>query len=613
MSVQEYSLKFTKLSKYTPSLVSNPRDEMSRFVTGVSDAIEEECRAAMFHDNMDISWLMVYAQQVEETRLRKKNREVKRARTNDGNSSKGKFEGQSGLRFKKRFSNQSSSNAQNTNKDRVSNPKPQGGNRGGSSMERPTCEKCGKKLEGKCLAGMGVCYGCGKSGHQLKDFPTRTAKGREGNQAPPSSSNADAPKKNLFYALQTRSDQEGSPDVVTNMLDFDVILGMDWLHACFASIDCRTRGCIYHIVRVKDIEFETPPLESVPVVREFPKVFPDDLPGIPPKWEIDFGIDLLLNTQPISIPPYQMALTELKKLKAELKDLLDKGFIQPSISLWGSLVLFVKKKDRSLRMCIDYCKLNKVTIKNKYPLPRIDDLFDQLQGASYFSKNDLTSSYHQLRVRDVDIPKMAFRTRYGHYEFLVMSFGLTNALVAFMDLMNRVSCFLGQIVSGMGMEVDPKKMDVVKSWPRPLAPIDIRSFLGLAGYCRMFVEGFSSIASPLRALTQKKAKFVWSEACEKNFQELKDRLTSTPVLTLLEGTDGFVVYCDTSRVGLGCVPMQRGKVIAYASRQLKVHETNYPTHDLELAAVVFSLKIWRHYLMGAYRCVYRPQEPSICV
>uniref|UniRef100_M1DIP4 Gag-pol polyprotein n=1 Tax=Solanum tuberosum TaxID=4113 RepID=M1DIP4_SOLTU len=159
---------------------------MIQFVTGVSDSIDEECCPSMLHENMDISCLMVYAQKVDESRLRKKNREVKRTRSNDGNSSKGQFDGQSGPRLKKRFSNQGSSNAPRPNKYRVSKHKPQGGNMGGSSMERPTCAKCGKKHEGKCLAVMGVCYGCGKSEHQLKDCPTRTAKGKEGNQAPPS-------------------------------------------------------------------------------------------------------------------------------------------------------------------------------------------------------------------------------------------------------------------------------------------------------------------------------------------------------------------------------------------------------------------------------------------
>ncbi|KAH0655152.1 hypothetical protein KY285_030034 [Solanum tuberosum] len=444
-----------------------------------------------------------------------------------------------------------------------------------------------------------------------------------------------------------------SADLVElEMVDFDIILGMDWLHSCYASVDCRTRivrfqfpdepilewkgsslapmgrfisylkarkmiskGYLYHLVQVKDSSYESPTLEMAPA--------------------------------------------ELKELKEQLKDLLDKGFIRPSISPWGAPVLFVKKKDGSLRMCIDYRELNKVTINNKYPIPRIDDLFDQLQGASHFSKIDLRSGYHQLRVRDSDIPKTTFRTRYGHYEFVVMSFGLTNAPAAFMDLMNRVfkqyldlfvivfiddiliysrneeehashlrvvlqtlkdrqlfakfnKCefwlqsvaFLRHIVTSEGIRVDSQKIEAVKQWPRPTSATDIRSFLGLAGYYRRFVEGFSSIASPLTKLTQKKVKFQWSDDCEKSFAELKTRLTTTPVLTLPEGSDGYVIYCDASRVGLGCVLMQRGKVIAYASRQLKVHEKNYPTHDLELAAVVFALKIWRHYLYGVHVDVF---------
>ena len=199
-----------------------------------------------------------------------------------------------------------------------------------------------------------------------------------------------------------------------------------------------SKGYLYHLVWVKDSSSDTPTHETVPVVCEFPEVFLEDLFGIPPKREIDFGIDLLPDTQPISIPPYRMAPAELKELKDNLKDLLDKGFIRPSISPWGAPMLFVRKKAGSLRMCIDYRQLNKVTIKNKNPIPKIDDLFDQLQGASHFSKIDLRSGYHELRARDSDIPKTAFWTRYGHYEFVVMSFGITNSPAAFMDLMNRV-------------------------------------------------------------------------------------------------------------------------------------------------------------------------------
>ncbi|WMV50116.1 hypothetical protein MTR67_043501 [Solanum verrucosum] len=318
-----------------------------------------------------------------------------------------------------------------------------------------------------------------------------------------------------------------------------------------------------------------------------------------------------------------MAPAELKELKEQSMDLLEKGFIRPSQSPWGAPVLFVKNKDGSLRMCIDYRQLNRVTVKNKYPLLRIDDLFNQLQGASHFSRIDLPSGYHQVKGRECDVPKTPFRTRYGHYEFVVMSFGLTNAPAIFMDLMNRVfkpyldsfvvvfiddiliyshseEEHMGHVVSGNGIKVDPKKTDVIRNWPRPLSPSDIGSFLGLAGYYRRFVNEFSSIASPMTELTQKKAKFEWTDECERSFQTLKDKLVSAPILSLPDGLDRYVVYCDASRVGLGCVLMQNGKVIAYASRQLKVHKKNYPTHDLEFAAVVFALKIWRHYLYGVH-------------
>ena len=313
----------------------------------------------------------------------------------------------------------------------------------------------------------------------------------------------------------------------------------------------------------------------------------------------------------------------------------------------------MKKKDGTLRLCIDYRQLNQVTIKNKYPIPRIDDLFDQLQGAQVFSKIDLRSGYYQLKIKEEDISKTAFRTRYGHYEFLVMPFGLTNAPAAFMELMNRIfqplldicvivfiddilvysksnqeheehlrdvlsilrekkmyakfsKCefwlnevaFLGHVISGKGISVDPRKIEAVVEWEVPTNVTEVRSFLGMAGYYRRFVEGFSRIAQPLTKLTKKNMKFVWGDDCEQSFQELKRRLTSAPILTIPSGSEGFVVYTDASRKGLGCVLMQEGRVIAYASRQLKGYELNYPTHDLELAAIIFALKIWRHYLYG---------------
>uniref|UniRef100_A0A2N9F3Y9 RNA-directed DNA polymerase n=1 Tax=Fagus sylvatica TaxID=28930 RepID=A0A2N9F3Y9_FAGSY len=466
--------------------------------------------------------------------------------------------------------------------------------------------------------------------------------------------------KSCMFCIEGR---ELSADLVLlGMHDFDVILGMNWLAAYHASVDCFEKevvfrppgkGCRGFLASVVDLQKKELEIEDIPVVREFPDVFPEDLPGLPPDREVEFSIDLVPGTAPISKAPYRMAPAELKELKEQLEELLDKGFIRPSASPWGAPVLFVKKKDGSMRLCIDYRELNRVTIKNKYPLPRIDDLFDQLQGAQVFSKIDLRSGYHQLKIKSEDIPKTAFRTRYGHYEFLVMPFGLTNAPAVFMDLMNRVfheyldrfvivfiddilvysksleehedhlrivlqilrdkklyaklkKCefwlnqvvFLGHVVSKDGITVDPSKIEAVVSWDRPTNVSEVRSFLGLAGYYRRFVEGFSRIAAPLTHLTRKNAKFEWKEECEKSFQELKQRLVTAPVLTIPSSSGGFVIYSDASHKGLGCVLMQHGRVVAYASRQLKNYEQNYPTHDLELAAVVFALKIWRHYLYG---------------
>nr|XP_027086619.1 uncharacterized protein LOC113708357 [Coffea arabica] len=446
--------------------------------------------------------------------------------------------------------------------------------------------------------------------------------------------------------------------VQINMSDFDVILGMHWLARHFAQIDCRKKrvlfmkpdeedfsyqgnvdnrrvrrlpllsamqahrairkGCEAYLAYVVDMEKEETSLEKIPMVKDFSDVFPEDLPGLPPDREIEFEINVIPEANPISKAPYRTALAELKELKKQLQELLDKKFIRPSISPWGAPVLFIKKND----------------------------------GVKIFSKIDLRSGYHQLKIKAEDIQKSAFRTRYEHYEFLVMPFGLTNALAAFMDMMNRVfkpqldrfvvvfiddilvyspnekthaahrevltilrreklyakfsKCefwlksvaYLGHVISGQGVSVDPKKVEAIVDWPRPTNVTEVRSFLGLAGYCRKFVEGFSTIATPLTRLTQKRAKFEWTDKCESSFQKLKETLVSAPVLTLPSGMEGFVIYSDASKNGLGCVLMQNGKVIAYASRQLKSYEQNYPTHDLELAAVVFALKIWSHYLYG---------------
>ncbi|GJU26528.1 putative reverse transcriptase domain-containing protein [Tanacetum coccineum] len=361
---------------------------------------------------------------------------------------------------------------------------------------------------------------------------------------------------------------------------FNVVIGMDWLSKYHARIICDEK--VIHIpingetliIRVMEKKSDEKRLEDIPVVREFPKVFPEDLPGLPPVCQ---------------------------ELSNQLQELADRGFIRPSTSPWGAPVLFVKKKDGSFRMCIDYRELNKLTVKNRYPLPRIDDLFDQLQGSSVYSKIDLRSGYHQLRVRDKDIPKTAFRTRYRHYEFQVMPFGLTNAPAVFMDLMNRVckpyldkfmivfiddiliysrnkeehanhlriilellkkeklyakfsKCdfwihivqFLGHLIDSQGLHVDPAKIEA------------------------RFIKDFSKIAKSLTELTQKNKKYIWGEDQETAFQLLKQKLCEAPILALPEGNDDFVVYCDASHQG----------------------------------AVVFALKIWRHYLYGTKCTVF---------
>ncbi|KAL4311186.1 hypothetical protein GQ457_01G017040 [Hibiscus cannabinus] len=452
--------------------------------------------------------------------------------------------------------------------------------------------------------------------------------------------------------------------------EFEIILGMDWLHTYHAIVDCRLKrlvlrnkkgaeivvvgegsnclgnvisamkagrlihqGCRAYLAHVVDTQSSKVDIGSIPIVRDFPDVFPEELPGLPPEREVKFIIDVLPGTEPVSMAPYRISPTELKELKAQLQELLDRGFIRPSVSPWGAPMLFVKKNDGSMSLCIDYRQLNKVTIKNKYPFPRIDDLFDQLKGAAVFSKIDLRSGYYQLRVKDEDIPKTAFRTRYGHYEFVVMPFGLTNAPTAFMDLVNRVfqpyldqfvvvfiddiliysktkeehdthlrivlqllrekklyaklsKCefwlsevaFLGHIVSAEGIRVDPKKVQAIIEWKPPKNVLEVRSFLGWQD--------------------------IIGEKCQESFDQLKQILTEAPVLVQPESGKDFTLYSDASHNGLGCVLMQEGKVIVYASRQLKTHERNYPTHDLELAAVVFALKIWRHYLYGERCYIY---------
>nr|GEV89763.1 putative reverse transcriptase domain-containing protein [Tanacetum cinerariifolium] len=318
-------------------------------------------------------------------------------------------------------------------------------------------------------------------------------------------------------------------------------------------------------------------LKNVSIIWDFSEVFPEDLLGLPPARPVEFQIDLIPGAAPVARASYRLAPSEMKEFSKKLQELSDK-------------------------------------VKNRYPLPRIDDLFDQLQGYSIYSKIDLRSGYHQLRVREQDIPKTAFRTRYGHYEFQLMPFGLTNTPAVFMDLMNPVckpyldkfviifiddiliyskdekeheehlkailellkedklyakfsKCefwipkvqFLGHVIDSRGIHVDPAKIESIKDWASPKTPIEIRQFLGLAGYYRRFIEGFSKIAKSMMKLTQKGIKFDWGEKEENAFHLIKRKLCSAPILTLPEGSEDFVVYYDAAHKGLGVVLMQREK------------------------------------------------------
>ncbi|GKC44224.1 putative reverse transcriptase domain-containing protein [Tanacetum coccineum] len=383
---------------------------------------------------------------------------------------------------------------------------------------------------------------------------------------------------------------------------FDVIIGMDWLannHAiivCDEKIVCIPFGDKILIVqgdrsdKGKKLTLNIISCMKTQKYMEkgcqiFLEVFPEDLPRLPPARQVEFQIDLVLGVAPVARAPYRLAPSEMQELSAQLQELSDKGFIRPSSSPWGAPVL-------------------------------IDDLFDQLQGSSVYSKIDLRSGYHQLRVHDEDIPKTAFRTRYGHYEFQVMPFGLTNAPAVFMDLMNRVckpfldkfvivfiddiliysrnkvehEGHLKQILELLkkeeleGIHMDPAKIESIRDWASPKNLTEIRQFFSV--------------------------KFDWGEKEEAAFQTLEQKLCSAPILALPEGSENVMVYCDASHKGLGMVLMQKERFIAYASRQLKIHKRNYTTHDLELGVVVFALKMWRHYLYGM-KCVVFTDHKSL--
>jgi len=355
---------------------------------------------------------------------------------------------------------------------------------------------------------------------------------------------------------------------------------------------------------------------------------------------------------PLAKAPYRMSHEELKELKVQLEELLVKGYIKPNKSPYGAPVLFVHKKDGTLRMCVDYRAFNKATMKNRYPLPWINDLFDRLSGAKVISRIDLRSGYYQIQIAKGDKEKTACHTRYGSYEFLVMPFRLTNAPATFCTLMNNIfrewfddfvviyiddiliysgsleehaehlrkvfqrlrenklyakleKCkfevtkvdFLGHRRTQEGLKMDDHKVKAIVDWEPPKSVLALRSFLGLASYYRKFIKNFAKIATPLTNLLKKSTvTYKWERTCDEAFETLKGILVKAPMLKLPDFDKDFEIHSDASDFAIGGVLMQEGKLVAFESKKLSEIERRWPTHEKEMWVVIHCPKTWGHYI-----------------
>ncbi|KAH9724547.1 Endonuclease [Citrus sinensis] len=398
--------------------------------------------------------------------------------------------------------------------------------------------------------------------------------------------------------------------------------------------------------------------------KDFDDVFPNEVPNsLPPIRGIEHQIDFIPGATTPNRPAYRSNPEETKELQRQVEELLAKGYVRESMSPCAVPVLLVPKKDGTWRMCVDCRAINKITVKYRHPIPRLDDMLDELHGSCVFSKIDLKSGYHQIRIREGDEWKTAFKTKYGLYEWLVMPFGLSNAPSTFMRLMNHVlrafigkfvvvyfddiliyskgldehiehlqsvltvlrkeklyanlkKCsfctnqivFLGYVVSAKGIEVDEEKVKAIKEWPTPKSVSEVRSFHGLASFYRRFVKDFSTLAAPLTEIVKKHVGFKWGSEQEKAFNLIKEKLVSAPLLALPDFTKTFEIECDASGIGIGAVLIQEGRPIAYFSEKLGGAALNYPTYDKEMYALVRALETWQHYLLPKEFVIHTDHE-----